>query len=54
MCIRDRLTGISVTDAEDGDLTSNIKMETDYIEGSTGIFNVNCSVIDLSLIHIFP
>ena len=42
----DLLKGISVTDAEDGDLTSNIKMETDYIEGSTGIFNVNCSVID--------
>ena len=32
----DLLKGISVTDAEDGD----------YIEGSTGIFNVNCSVID--------
>ena len=42
----DILKGIKATDAEDGDLTENIQVETDYIEGNTGIFNVNCFVTD--------
>ena len=42
----DILKGIKVTDAEDGNLTSNIEVETDYIEGNTGIFNVNLTVKD--------
>ena len=42
----DLLKGIKATDAEDGDITSKIEVETDYIEGNTGIFNVNLKVKD--------
>lgn len=42
----DLLKGIKATDAEDGDITSNIEVETDYIEGNTGIFSVNLTVKD--------
>lgn len=42
----DLLKGIKATDAEDGDITSKIEVETDYIEGNTGIFNVNLTVKD--------
>lgn len=42
----DLIKGISVTDGEDGDLTSKIEVESDYIKGNTGIFNVTCSVKD--------
>ena len=42
----DLIKGISVTDGEDGDLTSKIEVESDYVKGNTGIFNVTCSVKD--------
>ena len=42
----DLLQGITATDLEDGDLTSEVKVETDYAEGKAGVFDVLYSVTD--------
>ena len=42
----DLLQGITATDYEDGDLTSKIKVKTDYEQGKVGVFDVVYSVTD--------
>lgn len=42
----DLLKGISASDLEDGDLTSKIKVTTDYKQGKVGVFDVKYSVTD--------
>lgn len=42
----DLLQGITATDYEDGNLTSKIKVKTDYEKGKVGIFDVVYSVTD--------
>ena len=42
----DLLQGIRATDYEDGNLTSEINVKTDYEQGKIGVFDVLYSVID--------
>ncbi|WP_294393069.1 NPCBM/NEW2 domain-containing protein [uncultured Clostridium sp.] len=42
----DLLQGITAADYEDGDLTSEINVETDYEQGKVGVFDVIYSVTD--------